>query len=322
MSILSDIYIAARTRSGRTPATRDMPILVARRGTSVVFSEMLYGGTQRVGRDASGVWRFGVRAANLDHADLVFSLQASGDDAWAFEHVIIWGTTGTAGEEIVIPLASSLDRRRGQFISTDPSEGPGERKILSVGRGQDTTRAERIIVIAATSPYGDEFPPAKEESADFWYDGPGSGGSLTLQAGGAGRLLVSYTLPRLLGAHSLDAGKAAFLMADLAAPFGRNDVQDGRFTIGIDGADRWIPAFFAVFGVGPDTGTPRVLIPFVAATGDRLKVMSSQERGFHTMVLPKARVLQAVSPDVVQPDEREGVLMARVASAAEDRMVV
>jgi hypothetical protein len=321
MSILSDIYIAARTRSVGNASTEDMPVLVARRGTSIVFSEKLYGARQRVGRDASAVWRFSIRAANLDHADLSFSLQASGDDAWAFEHVIIWGTTGPVGDEIVIPLASSLDRRRGQYISTDASEGPSERKILTVGRDQDTTRAERIIVIAATAPYGDEFPSATAvphpPMENHWYDSPTSSSSLTLQAGAPDRLLLSYTLPTLLGGSALREGRAALLVTDLAAPFSRDAVKDGRFTITIENVDKWVPAFFAVFGVGPETGTPRVLIPFVATTGDRLKVMSSMERGFHTMVLPTAKVLRAVSPHVVEPDDREGVLLSRAATAPE-----
>jgi hypothetical protein len=316
MSILSDIYVAARTRDIRNANTADPPVLVVRRGSEILFSQQLAGGHDRFARGGGAVWRFPVRDANLDHADLVLLLRASSDDAWAFEHVIIWGTTQVAGEEVVIPLASSLDYRRGRAISTDGNEGWPERQIGSVGRGLDTTRAERIIVIAATSPYGDLFPPATERPFPIqeWLDNTGTTASVTLQAGAADRLLLSYTLPTVYGG-TLETGRGAFLVTDLAVPFGRRDVKDGRFTLSIDGLNSWVPAYFAVFGVGPEDGTPRVLIPFVAATGDQLKVLATGERGFHSLVLPKARVLHTVgSSDVVDPDDLDGVLARRVSA--------
>lgn len=45
---------------------------------------------------------------------------------------------------------------------------------------------------------------------------------LTLQAGGAGRLLLSYTLPAT-PQGDLAHGAGAFYVVDLAAPFSRSD---------------------------------------------------------------------------------------------------
>src|SRR5688572_29649672 len=281
MSILADIYVAARTRNVPDADTDDLPVLVVRRGSAIVFSKQLFGGSSRVKRGAAAIWRVDVRNEFLDHADLTFELHASGNDAWSPEDVIIWGTAGIwIGQEIVIPLAASLNLatagtfpKGGRWISTDVTEGVRIYPITPMGRGQDATRAQRVIVLAATDPYGGLIPPPVRPTIT-----PGeeaTRASLTVQAGAPGRLLMSYTLPATQAGGNLQRGEAAFCKADLAAPFSRQDVEVGAFTLSIDGSDSWVPNYFAVFGIGPEFGTPRVLIPFVATTGYPLHVMSS-----------------------------------------------
>jgi hypothetical protein len=300
--------------------TDDLPVFVVRRGSNIVFSKPLFGGSTRVSRGAGAVWRMDVRELNLDDANLTFELHASGDDAWAPEHVIVWGTTGRIGEEIVIPLASFLDLASpvshpdaGTWISTDTREGERVLFIQPVGRGLDSTRAQRIIVVTATDPYGGMFPAVVGPPTSF--QDQGTSASLTLQAGVPGKLILSYTLPATKVGGNLRRGEGAFFMADLAAHFSRQDLQGGALTLTIDGFDQWVPDYFAVFGVGPTLGrAPRVLIPFVAATGFQLKIMSSDSgKGFHTAILPTARVLREVaSPDAVDPDDLGGVVAARM----------
>jgi hypothetical protein len=86
-------------------------------------------------------------------------VHASDDEAWSPEHVIV-RANGPVRNERVIPLAAFLDLAtplmpadRGVWISTDASEGERILFLPSVGRGRDSTRARRLIVVATTDPY-------------------------------------------------------------------------------------------------------------------------------------------------------------------------
>jgi hypothetical protein len=141
----------------------------------------------------------------------------------------------------------------------------------------------------------------------------GSDGPITLQGGGAGRLFLSYTLPAT-PQGDLGEGAGAFYIVDLAAPFGRADLNGGAFTLTIGSEDWWVPDYFAVFGVDTVIGGPKVLIPFVAASAFELKRMSSDpSEGVHSFVLPTAQVLPVLDlpPDAVDPDDVGGVIAAR-----------
>jgi hypothetical protein len=318
MPILTELYVAARTRNSSEANTDDLPVLVVRRGANIVYTEPLYGGSFRVARGASGLWRFDMSEVNLDSDGLVIELHASGDNAWAPEHVIAWGISGRVGNERVIPLGAILDMAQptfqageGTWISTDTGEGDRSLRLPTVGRGLDTTRARRAVVIAATDPYGGLFRAAVGPRTNP--DDAGSNSSLTLQGGGAGRLFLNYTLPSWGSSKYLPRGEAVFHVVDLAAPFNRDDCAGGAFTLTIGSVDQWVPDYFAVFGVNSTIGNiPTALIPFVAASAFELKIMSSDSsKGFHSMVLPTARVLLQQSPDVVDPDDLGGVVMAR-----------
>lgn len=317
MALLAELYVATRTRNTADAETENAPTLVVRRGTAIVFTKQLFGGDFRTSRGAGAVWRFDLIDTDLDSGGLEIELWATGDDAWSPEHVIVWGIAGRGREERVIPLAAFLDLAspvtaadRGVWVSSDTGEGERFLFVPSVDRGQDTTRARRVIVISATEAYGAMFPLAA---------GPGSSlaeagtvGPLTLQAGGAGRLLLSYTLPAT-PQGDLAQGAAAFYIVDLAAPFSRADLTGGSFTLTIESDDWWKPDYFAVFGVDTVTAGPNVLVPFVAASAADLRQMSSDPaEGWHSVVLKTAQVVpqRPVGPETGF-DQVDGVLAAR-----------
>lgn len=315
MPILAELYVAARTRNVADADTDDLPILVVRRGPNVVFTKPLFGGSSMVARGASAVWRFDVRDQNLDSADLSIELHASGDDAWSPEHVISWGISGQVGDERVIPLGAVLDlgspvisRENGTWISTDLKEGELILFVPRVGRGQNATRARRVVVVSATDPYPFMFPSSVGPTVD--HEQRGTNGPVTLQGGGAGRLFLSYTLPAS-PQGDLARSSAGFYVVDLAAPFSRLDCEGGAFTLTIGSEDVWKPDYFAVFGVDTSNGGPRAMIPFVAASAPELKQMSSNSLlGFHTAVLPTAKVLFQLS-DSIDLDDIGGVVLAK-----------
>lgn len=318
MAILAEIYVATRTRNTEDADTENLPVLVVKRASNVVFTRPLFGGSFRMKRGAGAVWRFDVREVNLDSADLTIELWASGNDAWSPEHVIAWGVSGRVGDERVIPLAAFLDLAnpltpadRGVWISGDTSEGERILFVPSIGRGRDATRARRVIVVVATDPYGGMFPAAMGPGGDF--EETGTDGPVILQGGGAGRLFLDYTLPST-PQGDLGHGAGAFYIVDLAAPFSRLDCEGGAFTLTIGSDDSWKPDYFAVFGVDTSEGTGRALIPFVAASAFELRQMSSDpSEGWHSFVLPTAKVLpQPPIPPDVDIDDVGGVF-ARVA---------
>ncbi|MET0742482.1 MAG: hypothetical protein ABWY78_03850 [Microvirga sp.] len=318
MPTLAELYVATRTRNTADADTEDLPVLVIMRGTAILFTKPLFGGDFRTSRGAGAVWRFDVSNANVDSADLSIQLWASGNDAWSPEHVIAWGIAeGRAGDSRVIPLAAFLDLANpltpagsGVWVSGDLSEGQRVLFVPPVDRGQDATRARRLIVISATDAYGGMFPTAPGPGGSF--EETGTVGPLTLQGGAAGRLFLSYTLPAT-PQGDLAHGAAAFYVVDLAAPFGRADCEGGAFTLTIGSEDWWKPDYFAVFGVDTVSAGPRVLIPFVAASASELRQMSSDpSEGWHSIVLPTASVLPQppTRPDV-GIDDVDGVLAAR-----------
>jgi hypothetical protein len=305
MPILSELYVATRTRNVEDADTENLPVLVVTRGPDVVFTRPLYGGGFRMNRGAGAVWRFDVREVNLDSADLNIQLRASGDDAWSPDHVIAWGISGRLGDERVIPLAAFLDLASpltpadgGVWISGDTSEGERILFVPPVDRGRDATRARRLIVVVATDAYGGMFPAAAGPGGDF--EETGTDGPITLQGGGAARLFLSYTLPST-PQGDLGHGAGAFYIVDLAAPFSRADCEGGAFTLTIGSDDWWKPDYFAVFGVDTSNAGPRALIPFVAASAFELRQMSSDpSEGWHSIALPTAKVVpqRVIPPDV------------------------
>ncbi len=324
MAILTELYVATRTRNVADADTDDPPKLIVNRGATTVFSDKLLGGNGQFNRAAGGVTRFDVSGANIDSANLSFELQPTGNDAWSPEHVIIWGISKSrTGDERVIPLAAFLDLATpvtpadgGRWLSLDTSEGDQALGVPSVGRGSNATRARRVIVIVATAIYGGmltgtQGPGGKVADA-------GSDGPVTLQGGGAGRLFLSYTLPST-PQGDLGEGAGAFYIVDLAARFGRADLEGGAFTLTIGSEDWWVPEYFAVFGVDTEIGGPKVMIPFVAAGAPELKRMSNDpSEGVHSFVLPTAKVLPSLNlpPDAVDPDDLGGVSAARRRSRA------
>jgi hypothetical protein len=318
MAILAEMYVATRTRNTEDADTENLPVLVVKRGPDIVFTKPLFGGDSMMARGAGAVFRFDLREINLDSADLNIQLWASGDDAWSPEHVIVWGISGRVGDERVIPLAAFLDlaspvtpANSGVWVSGDTSEGDRILFLPSVNRGRDATRARRLIVVTATDAYPMMFGAAAGPGGDF--EETGTDGPLTLQAGGAGRLLLSYALP-ITPQGDFGHSASAFYIVDLAAPFSRSDLDGGAFTLTIGSDDWWNPNYFAVFGVDTSNGVPRALIPFVAASSFELRQMSSDpSEGWHSVVLPTAKVLPQlpIHPDVGGVDNVDGVF-ARV----------
>jgi hypothetical protein len=309
MPRLAELYVATRTRNVEDAGTSDAPSLLLSRAGQDLFEVPLEGDIDGLGTGRAAVFRIDVSDQALDSEGLELRLLAGGNDAWAPEHVIVWGIAGRLPREIVVPLAAQLElaspvtaESAGTWLSTDSSEGVSVLLLRPVGQGTRTTHAWRMIAVFVTDPYPRFLP-----------GGPGPGGSLeetgtdgpvTLQAGGPGRLVLSYQVPST-PQGDLWHGRANFYLADLAAPFSRAYVEGGSFTLTIGSSDWWVPSYVAVFGLDTTFGQPNMLIPFVHAPTISLERMSCDpSEGWHTNALPHALVVQ---PGLVFPPVTGGV---------------
>jgi hypothetical protein len=310
MALLKDIYIATRTRNVEDAGTTNAPKLLVSRGSQDLLLVPLEGDIDGLGRGRAAVFKIDVLDQKLDSANLVVRLLASGDDAWAPEHILVWGvaveTPAVQGNNGIAPLAALIDialpgsaRSAGIWLSTDSSEGVSEILVSPIAPPLPTlppSRAQRIIVIVAT----DQYP-------SMWDPGPGPGGNredvgtngpVTLQAGRfGGPLFVSYQLPKT-PQGDLARGHANFYLTLVAGAFGLDDDDigsDGVFTLTINSQDWWIPDYFAVFGIDSSVGQPATLIPFTQDAdfrytnfGDCHIFSTDPAQGWHSVRLSNA----------------------------------
>lgn len=313
MATLNEIYIAMRTRNVEDAGTTNAPTLLVSRGPQDLFLVPLEGDIEGLGRGRAAIFRIDVSDQALDSADLVLRLLASGNDAWAPEHILVWGAQAAPIDNSVAPLGALIDiawpgsaKSAGIWLSTDSSEGVAEILIPPISPpplyqpGQPTPKTEhagRIIVIAATDQYPNMPDPGPGPGGDR--SGTGTNGPVILQAGGwGGPLFLNYLLPKT-PQGDLARGHANFYVAILAGPFGLDDIGwDGGFTLTINSEDWWIPDYFAVFGIDEYFGQPTTLIPFVHHTDFRyLRMLTTDPaQGWHSIPLNRASPIYSDLP--------------------------
>ena len=304
MPRLNELFVAIRTRNVEDAGTDDAPSLLVNRAGQDLFEVPLDVDPDGLGAGRAAAFRIDVSDQALDSDGLQFILLAGGDDAWAPEQIVVWGIAGTLPREVVVPLAAeidlaypSTDHDAGVWLSTDASEGVRAYLLRSVGSGSRTTRAWRMIAVFVTEPYVGYWPGGGPGPSGP-FEETGTDGPVTLQAGGPGRLVLSYQIPST-PQGDLWHGHANLYLADLAAPFSRADVEGGAFSLTIGSGDWWVPTYVAVFGLDTTYGQPNVLIPFVHSPAIALERMSADpSEGVHTNVLPSAL---AIEPGPVRP---------------------
>lgn len=319
MPRLSELYVATRTRNVEDAGSDDPPVLLVSRSGQDLFQVPLEGDTDGLGTGRAAVFRIDVADQALDSEGLELRLLASGSDAWAPEHVIVWGIAGRLPREFVVPLAAELElgtpvtaASAGTWLSTDSSEGVSVLLLRPVGQGTRTTRAWRMIAVFVTDPYPRFLPGGPGPAGPL--EETGTDGPVTLQAGGPGRLVLSYQIPST-PQGDLWHGRANLYLADLAAPFSRADVEGGSFTLTIGSSDWWVPSYAAVFGLDTTFGRANALIPFVHAPTISLERMSADpSEGWHTNALPHALI---VPPPPVLPPVVTGGVLDRMARTTE-----
>ena len=57
MPTLAELYVATRTRNVEDADTEDLPVLVVRRASNIVFTQPLFGGSSMMSRGSGSVSR-------------------------------------------------------------------------------------------------------------------------------------------------------------------------------------------------------------------------------------------------------------------------
>jgi hypothetical protein len=88
MPRFTEIYVAARTRNVEDADTEDLPILVLNRAGTDIARLPLQGNDLGTGK--SEIYRIDVADQGIDSEGVSsVRLEASGDDAWSPEHIIV-----------------------------------------------------------------------------------------------------------------------------------------------------------------------------------------------------------------------------------------
>ena len=176
-------------------------------------------------------------------ADCSVRIGTRGDDAWAPQHILLFGHTT---RESVVPIAMETDLTR--WLSTDASEGALTMPLRLVGHGGSDTVIHRLLLLVRT---------ADEDDA-------GTDSLIQLQVTINGQLHVSHAITDT-PQDDLEQGLSNWYELPVQTPFTRADLDlHGQMELEILGSDAWLPDSLYVFGLDTPTGRPTKLVPLAA----------------------------------------------------------
>jgi hypothetical protein len=192
----------------------------------------------------------------LTHAQAVVSFESSsltdssarigmrGDDAWAPQHILLFGQTSRAS---VVPIAMETDLTH--WLSTDASEGALTIPLRLVALGGSDMPIRRLLLLVRTADAGDA----------------GTDSLVQLQIKANGNLLFSEVITDT-PQDDMERGKSNWYEFQVPSPFARADISGpgGGITLTILGDDAWLPASLFLFGLDTASGRPTRLVPLAS----------------------------------------------------------
>ena len=166
-----------------------------------------------------------------------------GDDAWAPEHILIFGHS----PRLFYPVAMETDIDT--TLSADPGEGHLTMPLRLVATGDSTTVIRRLLLLVDTRSTNDDA---------------GTDSPVQLQITAAGNNVFTQQLPGT-AQDDLENWRANWYFLDGQAPFTRGDViGNGGITLSILDTDAWQPSNFVLFGLDTPNGRPNKMVSLVA----------------------------------------------------------
>ena len=242
MPLIDHVWFAALTRHLNDAGTDNLINLTVNvAGTDVINTDV--GWHTRSGQ---GYFLINNDFTPFDSAGLTDSsvrIGVRGDDAWAPEHILIFGHS----PRLFFPVAMETDI--GVTLSADNDEGQLTMPLRLVAPGGSTTVIRRLLLLVHTA-----------DTDDF----AGTDSAVQLQITAAGSNVFTQQIPGT-AQDDLDNWRANWYFLDGQAPFTRGDViGNGGITLSILGTDAWQPRHLVLFGLDTASGRPNEMVSLVA----------------------------------------------------------
>jgi hypothetical protein len=164
-----------------------------------------------------------------------------GDDAWAPEHVFVFGRA----QRTLVPVAIETDLDT--TLSTDANEGHLTMPLRLVTPGNSTTVIRRLLLLVGTS----------------GTDDAGTDSDIELEIT-AGSVALTRRIPST-PQDDQEEWRSNWYFFDVPTPFTRGDVlSGGGITLRILGDDAWLPESVLLFGLDTPAGRPTTIVPIVS----------------------------------------------------------
>ena len=241
MALIDHVWFAALTRHLDDAGTDDLINLTVNvAGTDVINTDV--GWHTRSGQ---GYFLINNDFTPFDSAGLTDSsvrIGVRGDDAWAPEHILIFGHS----PRLFFPVAMETDIDA--MLSGDSDEGHLTMPLRLVAPGDSTTVIRRLLLLVDTT----------------GTDDAGTDSPVQLQITAAGNNVFTQQIPGT-AQDDLDKWRANWYFLDGQAPFTRGDViGSGGITLSILGTDAWQPQHLVLFGLDAPSGRPNKMVSLVA----------------------------------------------------------
>lgn len=250
MAIIDEVWFATLTRNIEEAGSDDLLNLTINiGGTDVVDDNIAWRMRKGQGHFISSTrpepW---FESSALTDSSIRVGIR--GGDAWAPQHIFIFGHT----ERLFVPLAIETDLDAA--LSTDPDEGHLSMPLRLVTAGTSTTVIRRLLVLIGTS--------LKDEA--------GTDSPVQLQISAAGAIAVQQMLPGT-PQDDLETGRSNWYFLDVAVPFTRGQVNS--VTLSILDEDAWLPRSMLIFGLDTSSGRPNTIVPLVVMLDWQLGPLST-----------------------------------------------
>jgi len=188
------------------------------------------------------------------------------DDAWAPQHVLLFGIAETGAE----PIAMETDLEH--WLSTDSEEGKLTMPVRLVDPGTSITVIRRVLLLVYT-----------ESGIDVETDSP-----IQLQISTNNAIVLQETVfdtPQ----DDLEQYTANWYFMKAAVPFTRAEVIKGHIRLSIKGTDAWLPKRVFIFGLDTEEGRPNNVVRLVSIANWDLGTLSADpSEGKEVVDLPVA----------------------------------
>jgi hypothetical protein len=241
MAVINHLWFAALTRNTEDAGTDNLlNLTINLDGGDVVDSNVAW-----MLEQGEAYFLGNASFAPFDTAMLTNSsirLGIRGDDAWAPEHLFIFGHA----PRTLLPLAIETDLDT--TLSADADEGHLSMPLRLVTAGNSLTVIRRVLLLVDTSSENDADTESQIQ--------------LQITAGGAN--VLQQIVPQT-PQSDLERWRANWYFLDAAVPFTRGDVlANGGITLSILDEDAWLPESVLVFGLDTLSGRPTTIVPLVS----------------------------------------------------------